>query len=254
MKFEKFRKQLIDHAEDVFPEECCAVIVDDKYVKLKNVADDPLQFFELSEDDELEYFVDEKKAEAFLHSHPDGPLYPTYPDMVCQIATGVPFVMVGHDPLVGWDYWEFGDHMLDTPLIEREFRHGATDCFAAMRAWWWQKMGLYTSDCPRRDEWWEPNEDGEYDNLYADNLAEWGFVQLTAAELEQGLQVGDAFLYKLHRGNVMMGAKSLETHGGIYVGDGKIYHHLPGRLSSEEQGEGWARKASRWVRYRGKEA
>lgn len=260
--FERFKQEIIAHAEDAFPEECLGVIIDDRYVRLQNVSPTPETNFEMSLEDEDRYGFSGQgdKPQAVVHSHPDGPLYPTYTDMVAQIAGEVPFVMVAHDERIGWDFFEFGDHILDLPLEERVFRHGCTDCFGAERAWFWQKWGVKFPDIPRRDGWWEPvladPDDPESEvlerpaNLYADYFKEWGFVQLTADQIEAGLQVGDVFFYKLHRGNTLAKARSLETHGGVYVGDGRIYHHLPNRLSVIEAGEGWARKASRWVRHR----
>lgn len=270
MKFEQFKQEIIAHAEDVFPHECLGVIVDGKYERLENVSHDPENLFEMSEADEDRFGFGipgvGAKPEAVVHSHPTGELWPSEGDMKAQIAHQVPFVMIGHTPATGWDYWELGDHTLDDPLEGREFRHGPADCYAAIRSWHWQNNGLLMPDFARRDRWWEPVHltpgdptspiIRQPDNLYSDNFEKAGFVQLTAEELDgvNGLQVGDVFFYKLHVGTMASAAKTIETHGGVYVGNGEIYHHLPGRRSVIEAAEGWARKASRWVRYKGEAA
>lgn len=267
MKFEKYKPVIIAHAEEAFPNESLGVIADGDYVPLENVSHDPENLFEMSAADEDKYGFGVPgrgtKPEAVVHSHPTGELCPSEGDMRAQIAHQVPFVMVGHDQAIGWDYWEFGDHTLDDPLEHRAFRHGVHDCYHAIRSWHWQKNGLLMPDFARRDNWWQPVHQIEGDesspivkmpdNLYADHFADAGFVQLTADDLDglNGLRVGDVFFYKLHIGNMATASKTIETHGGVYVGNGEIYHHLPGRLSVIEAAEGWARKASRWVRYKG---
>lgn len=264
MIFEKFKQHIIAHAEDVFPEECLGVIVNDKYVRLHNAADEPELRFLMTEADEDKYGFspgsENPKAQAVVHSHPDGPEWPSEGDMKAQIYGDVPFVIVAHTDITGWDYFEIGRHTLNDELVERPFRHAVHDCYHAIRSWFWQQQGLFLEDCPRRDDWWAPVHADPDDpttpivepaqNLYEDNFKKWGFVQLTSEEAENP-QRGDVFLYKLHVGNMSAAPSSIETHGGVYLGDGQIYHHLPGRLSAIEGAEAWGRKASRWIRYEG---
>jgi proteasome lid subunit RPN8/RPN11 len=261
--FEKFKSQIIAHAEEMVPEECLGVIVGDEYIRVFNAADDPEKFFAMSEEDEFLYGFHPQskypKPSAVVHSHPNGPSCPSEADMRAWIAHGVPFVMVAWEEGTGWDYWEMGDHVLDYPLEEREFRSGVTDCKEAIRAWYWQEKGIYLPPCARREEFWKPvHEDPDDDTspivrqpdaLYADNFKDWGFVQLTAQQAEEDLQPGDVFFHKMHAANAAVPANTIETHGGVYLGDGMIYHHLPNRLSCKEAADGWARKAARWVRY-----
>jgi cell wall-associated NlpC family hydrolase len=186
-----------------------------------------------------------------VHSHPDGPLYPSESDMRAQLEGELPFVMVGHTEETGWDYWELGDHTLDDPLMERPFRHGVYDCYADIRAWFWQNYEIWLPDFARRDHWWVPGENDEpVDNLYADHFKEADFRQMTEEEIAD-LRRGDCFMFKLNPGTDAIPANMIETHAGVYLGDGKIFHHLPGRLSTEDNAEQWGRKASRWVRYIG---
>lgn len=268
--FEALKADIVAHAEAVFPEECVGVVVGGKYVPLENVDPEPEKFFSMSPADERRYvFGPDAEAQAVVHSHPDGPLYPTYPDMKAHLLVGLPFVMIGHNTATGWNYWEMGDHLLDLPLDDRVFRHGVTDCFSALRSWWWQKKGIKFPDIARRDNWWEPvfsrtlpdgspdlNSQVELpqDNLYADHFVEWGFRELSQEEIGENcsqLQPGDIFLYRLNRAFAGIPARSIETHGGVYAGDGEIYHHLPERKSAFDAAEGWARNASRWLRYEG---
>jgi proteasome lid subunit RPN8/RPN11 len=260
MLFYDLRFEMIDHAEEAFPEECLGVVVDGKYVRLQNVSPDPEASFEMREEDELKYIFPDspaQKAQALVHSHPDGPLWPSDSDMRAQIEGGLPFVMIGHSEETGWDYWEVGDHMLDVPLLERKFRHGVADCYDAARSWFWQesKGGILLQNFPRRNYWWMIGEAGEMPlNLYADNFMEAGFRQLSEKEIKQGLRRGDCFLFKLNPSTSWINANMVETHAGVYLGNGQIYHHLPNRLSTYDNAEQWGRKASRWLRYEGEGA
>ena len=255
MLFERLKPLMIEHAEQVFPEECLGVVDGDDYVPLKNVSPDPENSFEMEEKDELRYVFPESdlhKCQAVVHSHPDGPLCPSFADMRAQIETGLPFVMIAHSEETGWVYWEMGDHMLDEPLEERPFIHGVTDCWAAVRSWFWQEYAILLPDFPRRDKWWLPGERGEeVENMYNDFWEEAGFRPLDPSELEQGPRRGDGFLYKLNPATEGVAANSIETHGGVYCGDGRIFHHLPNRLSCFDNAEQWGRRASRWMRYVG---
>jgi proteasome lid subunit RPN8/RPN11 len=254
MLFESFKNQIIEHAEEVFPNECLGVILGDKYVRLENVSPMPDQNFEMSEEDERKYvFPDDMttRCKAVVHSHPDGPLCPSAPDMTAQIEGEIPFCMVAHSEETGWIYWEMGDHMLDEPLLERPWMPGVFDCYGDVRAWFWQTYGIFLKDWPRREEWWMPGEDGEpADNLYGDHFEEAGFRQLTEEEI-RSLRKGDCFMFKLNPATAEVSANMIETHGGVYIGDGRIFHHLPRRLSTEDNAEQWGKKASRWFRYVG---
>lgn len=262
MLFEHLKQDFIDHAEEVFPEEMLGVVVDDEYVRLKNVDPEPEKFFQMSPADELKYgFADPeqgKKPQMIVHSHPDSPFEPSFADMKAQKAAEVPFGLIQHSAEHSWRYLEWGDHILDEPLIERPFIHGVMDCYEAIRAWYWQEKKIYLPGAPRRNFWWEPVfEDDDWENgevieepldLYAQCFEDWGFVQLTS---EDDKQPGDVFFYCLNLRNRVQSPRSVENHGGVYLGGGEIYHHLPGRLSEVTAAEGWARKATRWVRYKG---
>jgi proteasome lid subunit RPN8/RPN11 len=247
--FAHLTHQIIAHAEDVFPHECCGAIIDGEYHRFENVADDPEQDFEFSNEDEFRLLAgpDASRTQAIVHSHPDGMLSPTASDMLAQITTGLPFVIVAHDG-GQWHYIEWGDHRLDDPLIERPFEHGVYDCGSAVRSWYWQKKGILLPDFARDDEWWggldaQGNIVPASGDLYAENFAKAGFKELHVSAMTD-LQEGDVFFYRLAKSGV-------ECHAGVYVGGDLIYHHLPKRLSREELLGPWFPRISRWVRYAG---
>lgn len=240
--FESFKHPAIVHAEKAFPEEACGVVFHGKYVPCENVDEEPEKFFAFSKEDEFKYLIGgmANLTQALVHSHPVGPCHPTKADMRMQIATGLPCILLAHDG-AKWVYIEWGDHMLDVPLLERPFVHGVLDCYSLIRAWYWQTLKVRLKDYARDDQWWAAGQD-----MYAEFFADCGFREIDPGEACNQLQEGDVFLYKLAGPG---GGPKVESHGGVYIGNGLILHHLPGRSSEEAQLGPWMRRVSRWVRY-----
>lgn len=100
-----------------------------------------------------------------------------------------------------------------------EFVHGSRDCYTLVREFYRDNFGLELTDYARPDDWWD-----EGLNLYMDNFAKEGFVQVDFNPYE--MQPGDLFLSAI--------LSSVPNHASVYLGDGLILHHLPGRLSTHE--------------------
>jgi proteasome lid subunit RPN8/RPN11 len=249
------------HARAVFPEESCGFIVRGRYLPLQNVAKDPAQHvegdrdctcrlcaFEISDQDYL-YHADE--LQAIVHSHPNGPDYPSKLDMLGQESSGVAWIIVTLDetrfgPTVVWG----GDCPIE-PLIGREFLHGINDCYALVRDAYalghegmaaqgmdWPLKPITLPIGPRNNEWWLDTTDN---NLYSDNYVRVGFVEIPASQA----QPGDAFLGRIRSDKI--------NHAGVLLGNNLILHHLPMRLSRREPAGVWSRCADKWVRYVGAE-
>ena len=74
-------------------------------------------------------------------------------------------------------------------------------------------------------------------DLFGDGLAQAGFERV-----EDGPHPGDALLMSIRGGGVT-------NHCAIYMGGGRVLHHLPGRLSREEDRD---RSTGRWWRLSGR--
>jgi proteasome lid subunit RPN8/RPN11 len=255
MKFALAFEDAKAHARRVYPEESCGLIVAGKYIACENFADDPATHvddpncscrkcsFEISP---AVYVSHGDDIDMVVHSHPDGPFYPSKADMECQVQTGKPWAIITLDeeraaekPVIwGGDIPE---------LLGRQFMHGVTDCYAVIKDAYalgkvelekqgipgWPYDPITLPEFPRSDAWWEGDED-----LYIDNFAKAGFVGTTDAP-----KPGDVFLMKIR--------SSKENHGGILVGNDLIVHHLPSRMSRREPAGLWGRQATRWLRYKG---
>lgn len=221
-----------------YPEEACGLVVDDTFIPCLNRSEDPREGFEI---DPLDFrkAVSSGNLEFVVHSHPDGPPYPTADDMCSQIETDVPWAIIpvykNEDTVYTEDPVFFGDQLEIPPLLGRSFRHGVTDCFALMRDYYRLERGITVPEFPRTWGWWEMDGIDLYDSC----LKECGFRDLLPGETPQ---IGDAFLACIRSRKM--------NHGGILLDHGRILHHPitsfreggydPGSLSREDS-------ASRWV-------
>jgi proteasome lid subunit RPN8/RPN11 len=259
-EFKEAYEQARRHARDLYPEEACGFIVKGEYVPVKNVASDPKSHvddpdactcrkccFRVAKKDVAKYLPD---ADMFLHSHPDGPLYPSRTDMQSQISMGIPWGIIALDEeRIGQpEIW--GDTLPIQPLVGRTFLHGIRDCYSLIRDVYrlgrerlaldditreWPFDPIYLADKPRDHAWWEMDLD-----YYETEPGKWGFVPIAQHEA----QPGDVFLASIR-------ANGKINHGGVLLSNDLILHHLPQRVSRREPAGIWARHAAKWVRYVG---
>lgn len=239
------------HAEEDYPLESCGyVTTDDEYVRVRNAHDHPDKSYEIDDEDYGRAYAAGRVA-AVVHSHPEGPEYPSAGDMLSQTEVEVPYIIV---PVFKYDVDEESNVRASVPfvlepeeppeLIGRPFRHGVTDCYTLIRDWYRVERDVVLPSHPREWAWWTV-KDGD---LYDDYFAEAGFRVLRGGE-EPG--PGDVFLASIKSKKI--------NHGGIYIGDGKILHHAtrdgrpydPTSLSARESVHRWAASNlfRKWVRY-----
>lgn len=252
-----------EHARQRYPEESCGLVVDGAYWPAENVCRSANQHepgnadcgcklcaFEIEEQFYLNA-VQTGELQAILHSHPNGPLFPSQADMEGQLNTAVPWGIIGcslqdkewrvSEPIM------WGDQLGVAPILGRQFIHGVYDCYSLVRdtfrlgreelakqglAWPFDPIEL--PEVPRDDNWWSNGKD-----LYADGLKKNGFKLISMSDVRPG----DGFLFKVRSDKF--------NHAGLLLGDGCILHHMPNRLSRREPASIWGRAADVWVRYEG---
>jgi len=165
---------------------------------------------------------------AFIHSHPNGPFYPSEADMQQQIATDAVWGIAAFDNNYQEIFW-FGEEVETPKLVGRGFRHGVTDCYSLIKDFYKQIHQIKLPEFPREWEWW----DGKA-KLYEDGFAQAGFREISRAEILPG----DVFLASVR--------SETPNHAAVYLGDGLILHHTSGRvgydpfrLSTVEPGARW---------------
>jgi proteasome lid subunit RPN8/RPN11 len=235
------------HAREQYPKESCGLVVAGSYVPCDNLADDPFQDFLISPKVFAAYST-LTGVQAVIHSHPNGPLFPSRSDMVGQLRSAVPWAIIAlNEDQIG-DPVMWGDSLPIAPIVGREFMHGVHDCYSALRDTFrlgreklkeqgvtdvWPLDPVTLPEVPRDDAWWEqPDQD-----LYSAGIRDNGFRVIDRSEARPG----DGFLIKLrsHKFN----------HAGLLISNDKILHHLPGLLSRREPSGIWGRQAELWVRY-----
>ena len=230
-----FEQTVIDairaHAAAEYPKEAVGVVIAGEYRPEVNVHPEPTEHFKIADERLAELIL--QPLQAIVHSHPDHPAHPSEHDMRQQLATNVPW---GICPVVqgiaGIPFF-WGDAVPVPPLLERQFKHGVTDCYALIRDWYRTERGVILKDYARSWEWW--NSGG---NLYDEYFRDAGFEPIHGEP-----QVGDVFLAQIR--------SPVINHAGVYLGDGLILHHLTDRLSRREPAFPWQRFITRWVRHQG---
>lgn len=254
------------HARRVFPEESCGLVVGDTYVPCDNVANDPTTHEEGNPDCDCRLCsfridtFDAMHAKGFrcvLHSHPNGPVYPSARDMQGQVQTGVPWGIIPLDAEREGPPFLWGDGLPVAPLIGRTFIHGIADCYSVIRDAYrlgreklvehgieeWPFDPITLPEVPRNDNWWSNGED-----LYVDHFEGFGFHKVPASDV----QPGDIFMMKL--GSRRTNPNDRINHAGLYIGKNLILHHLPTRASRREPATIWRHAVSFWIRYGGVDA
>jgi len=223
---------ILEYSKSVLPNEACGYInAKREFVPLKNVASNPKEEFKLS--------YNPKGALAIVHSHPDGPFYPSELDMRQQIATALPWGIAGIHEKHNEVFW-FGDDAPIPPLVGRGFRHGVTDCYSLVRDYYRSIHSILIPEFPRSWEWWTGDAE-----LYVKNFKQAGFAEI---DLNDALP-GDGFI-------ATIGRSKSANHAGVYLGNGLVLHHVarregyaPDKLSVIEPAVKWMQYVTKVLRY-----
>jgi proteasome lid subunit RPN8/RPN11 len=225
-------KEAQAHAERDYPREACGLVIieggKERYVPCRNTAIGTDHFALAPED----YAAAEDRGDitVVVHSHPDVPATPSQADRVSCEASGLPWTIISVMPddagqAHAADVVSIMPEGYQAPLVGREFAHGVLDCYTLVRDWYRRERDVDLPDFERHDDWWHRGED-----LYMRHYAEAGFRPLAEPE---AMEAGDV---------IVMQVRAAEpNHAGVYLGDGRMLHHLHGRLSTRDvYGGYWA--------------
>lgn len=224
------------HALDEYPRESCGLLVNEGgqvvYVPCANIATANEKQFHMNP---VDYVAAEMRGEVIglVHSHPDVAAAPSPADLVMCEASELPWhiIAVHKDvdtvrPVAASSFAPSGYRL---PLLERPFVHGLIDCFTLIRDYYDYELNIKLPNFEREDGWWNTGQ-----NLYMDQYHLAGFE-----EARGDIQVHDV---------IIMQIRALKpNHGGIYVGDTQILHHMYGRLSKRDIYGGYLRESTRII-------
>lgn len=239
--FEEFLEYVESESKNDYPNESVFIITRDHGCeKVDNVSKTPDKDFQVKSGDMVRAYSGGLLA--IIHSHPDGPDYPSEADMRGQERTGVPWGILCTDgthtlPITWW-----GDDVEMPPLEGRTFRHGITDCYSLIRDFYRDRLGITLPVGARNWEWWLNGQD-----LYKDNFAGAGF-RVVDYDNGESPKPGDVWLSQIR--------SPVPNHGGVYLGDEMILHHPtsknpvdPTRPSKKEPIHRWMPHIVMWLRH-----
>lgn len=230
---EKFKNEVLQHAKEVYPKECCGLgaIVKGKlrYFKCKNIVSNPTTDFVIDPEDYAKT-SDLGEIVVICHSHPSTAPNPSGSDLRSIELSKLPWLIV--NPITE-EYTITEPSAYKLPLIGREFNHGVVDCFSLVSDYYRYELGIELKEPYREDNWWLKGQD-----LYRDNFEEWGFVKVGGSEFKD-IKKNDAIIMQI--------ASSVPNHAAVYIGDNMIMQHCQGRLSSRDIYGGYWRKVTNMV-------
>jgi len=221
--------EAIVHAQQEYPKEAVGFFVNDTYVPLENIAEDPIKNFRVNPEMFIAYYG---SIQAVIHSHGDYG-HVSKEDMEGQIRSAIPWGVIclkngAVDKIAFW-----GDQIDPYPLIGRVFLHGLWDCYGLLRDYFRFK-GITLNQYPRDNRWWEHSP-----SMLEDNVLDAGFTQVD----EKHLRKGDVVFMQI--------GAPVVNHCGVYLGGSLIIHHLYNKLSRREPISNWRNSVSGYYRYTG---
>lgn len=232
---EETKAAALAHAQGVFPQEACGLVVvvkgKEKFWPCENLSPVANDEFSMSPED---YAAADDAGEIveLFHSHVNIPPIPSQADMVSCEVTGLKWVILSL-PTETWH--EFEPSGYEAPLVGRVHCWGTLDCWTVVWDWYKRERGLELLNVPRSREFWKDGTD-----ILGANYKKAGFRTLGE---EEPLEEGDVLL-------MQTGDSTVPNHVALYIGDDQILHHAEGRLSSRDVYGGWFKKHTvRAVRY-----
>ena len=213
------------HALEAFPNISVGIISGWMYYRLDNIqapeTDKELNWQITYKNDIYAHKLQHGLLRFVVFSRPRMVAYPNEREMLAQLSSDAPWIYLRtdgvdcEDPVIwgnGSPYWAF---------LGRPFRHGVMDCYSLIRDYYKLEYKLSLDEYPRDWFWW--NSSADYLNafrppvkdLYGENFKNQGFYPIGKIE---DLRKGDSVLMKLNSDSI--------NHAAIYIGDGKILHHV----------------------------
>lgn len=247
MLTKKLRKLIVDHAKEVYPQECCGIItLDGQYFECRNVHPEPESHFKMHKEDYNEF---RGNIKAIVHSHPDATSKLSPADRVYMEYANLPYVICA---LPAEEFGVYAPTGYKAPLVGRTFIHGVLDCYGLIKDFYDRELGIDIPNFERSDRWWENPEN---DSLYENHFEEAGFVKITDGSLNYGdviiCSVGDVNHFPNHA-LIYLGENGLlKSENNPCIGTALMLHHLYGRKSQREMyGEYWQSKTNLVVRHK----
>lgn len=242
----KLKQAIQQHAASEYPNECCGVIVNDKYIACRNTSSERDAFVIHFED--LANAEDLGEIKAYVHSHPDGTTVASDLDLHQIELHKKPWVICAYPEI---DFAVYEPCGYQAPLVGRNYHHGWQDCFTIVRDFYKREFAIDMPDFERVDRWWESADSA---SLYLENYQSAGFFEVSIDDLKYGdvmlCRVGDTA--HVNHAVIWLGdnAKLTSEETEPCIGSSLILHHPYNRKSRREIfGEMWLQRVAKVVRH-----
>lgn len=197
------------HASDIFPNECCGALINDKYVRFENCSQDKENSF-LIRNQEFDKQLLLGNVKQIIHSHNQKPHASIVDQEACsemEVSYAIINLVDKNLPthFIGW-----GGICKIASFVGRPFFFGVYDCLQLVYDYYKQKHNIRL-----------PNPEREIDFIYNNNQLFEQYLdtitdRFTIVKNIDDIDIDDICFY-------VMGGKI--AHVGVYIGDEKILHH-----------------------------
>tara|TARA_R110002012_G_scaffold321104_1_gene547409 strand:+ start:3410 stop:4111 length:702 start_codon:yes stop_codon:yes gene_type:complete len=223
-----WKQDALVHAKDQDPKESCGLLLNirgkEKYFACKNLSTWANQCFIIDPEDYVKG-SDLGDIIAIIHSHPTTQPIASEADKISCEETNLPWYIINPKTEQWGSYKPTG---YKAPLVGRQWVWGVTDCWALVRDWYKQELGIILRD------WERPITPEEFiaNPMFVKCASATGFKELRPQE-------------KLENGDLLF--MSIMTTGLNHVAiflDGDVLHHLADRISCKEPYNEWLLKCT----------
>lgn len=225
-----------------YPHEACGFLISKGKktvaIEVANESPDPRNYFLINP----EHYSDaESQGEilAVWHTHVDEPNVPSQADLAGCESSDLPWLLMSvykrSDGFETTSIKTFYPKGYEQPLVGRPYVFGTFDCWSLVVDYLKREHQIELSnDYPRIESFWRKSESNFFDNCFQNE----GLVEVSGEPID-----GDVFMFQTD-------ASGHANHVAVYVGDGKILHHVTGRLSViDVYGGYWKKHTIRHLRH-----
>ena len=205
--FDYLWSDIKSHALREYPNECCGIIHNNKYISLVNEHPNTKDAF-LIRPETLFDFEKNGDIQAIVHSHINYP-HASEQDQTQQTMLDIPFGIVNciSNNIAQDPFW-FGDTLPIQDLISRPFIQGVYDCLSVVRDYF-RLQEIIIPNVSREFEFWKKNI-----KLVENSLSKYSFHPIDFKEAKRN----DVLIYS--------------GHVAVIVNETEVLHHYVNKLST----------------------